>query len=211
MNTSKGMVRVWDPLVRIGHWTLVATFFIAYFTEDDFLTVHVWAGYVAGVVVCLRVLWGFVGSPHARFADFVRSPAVVWGYLRDIFGGHARRYLGHNPAGGAMILALLIGVAGTVGSGLVLYAVEDNAGPLAGLVSQSPQAVPAARKGESVELREYEESGDEEEFWEEVHEIFTNLTLLLVALHVAGVLLASYSHRENLVKAMLTGEKHSES
>jgi cytochrome b len=71
--------------------------------------------------------------------------------------------------------------------------------------------VSTERAVESVELKEHEESGDEEEFWEEVHEIFTNLTLLLVALHVAGVLLASYSHRENLVKAMLTGEKHSES
>jgi cytochrome b len=180
------VVPVWDRLVRVGHWTIVAGFFVAYFTEDDLLTLHVWAGYVVGVVVVLRVAWGLVGPKHARFVDFLYRPAEVFTYLCDLVTRRGKRYLGHNPAGGAMVVVLLIGLLATVGSGLVLYALEDNAGPLAGLVG------PAAG-GEGI--------------WEEAHEILANLVLVLVGVHVAGVLLASYVHRENLVKAMITGRK----
>lgn len=183
-DTTADWVRVWDPLVRIGHWTLVATFFTAYFTEDDFMTAHVWAGYVLGGVVSLRLLWGLIGTRHARFSDFVRSPAVTLAYLRDLVGHRARRYLGHNPAGAAMIVALLVCLIITTVSGLGLYAVEEGAGPLAGWLPR----------------------GDDD-VWEEVHEIFANLTLGLVGLHVAGVVLSSLAHRENLVRAMITGRK----
>jgi len=189
-------IRVWDPLVRIGHWLLVIGFFTAYFTEDDFLSVHVWAGYVVGAVVVFRVLWGFIGSHNARFASFVRSPGAAVAYLRDLFAHRARRYLGHNPAGAVMIVALLLSISVTVHSGLMLYAVEEQAGPLAGWVAQN--SVP--------------DVGDDarEEYWEELHEVFANLTLLLVVLHVAGVLLSSYLERENLVGAMVTGLKRAD-
>lgn len=186
--TSATWVSVWDPLVRVGHWLLVAGFFAAYFTEDDFLTVHVWAGYLVGAVVMIRAAWGLVGPRHARFADFVYSPCEVSRYLRDLVtlkGG--KRFLGHSPAGGAMVIALLLAVAATVATGLALYAVEENAGALAGWMSA--------------------QEGNREEFWEELHEFFANFTLALVVLHVAGVLLSSYVHRENLVRAMFTGRK----
>lgn len=188
MNISDSTIKVWDPVVRIGHWTVVIAFFTAYFTEDDFLTLHVWAGYVIGAVVCFRLIWGFIGSRHARFADFVRSPSTTFRYLADLSRNRARRYLGHNPAGGAMILALLIFLAGTVFSGVMLYGLEEGAGPLAAWVS---------------------ENAEREELWEEIHEVFANLTLLLVAIHIAGVLFATWIHRENLVKAMITGRKRS--
>lgn len=186
MKNPAKTILVWDPLVRIGHWTLVIAFFTAYFTEDDFLLPHVWAGYVVGFVVCFRLLWGFVGTPYARFADFVRSPSEVIRYLAGLINRRARRYIGHNPAGGAMILVLLLCLAGTVVSGTVLYGYEENAGPLASFLV---------------------ENAEREHFWEEVHEVFANLTLLMVGLHVAGVLLSAYVHRENLVKSMFTGRK----
>lgn len=189
MSITENSIRVWDPVVRIGHWTLVISFFTAYFTEDDFLTPHVWAGYLIGVVVSFRLIWGFIGSRHARFDDFVRSPAAAFGYLADLVRRRGKRYIGHNPAGGMMTLVLLASLAGTVVSGIVLYGMEESAGPLAAWVG------------------EYSES---EHLWEEIHEVFSNLTLLLVGVHIAGVLLSSCVHRENLVVAMLTGRKKNE-
>ena len=193
MNVSNEMVRVWDPVVRIGHWTLVAAFFTAYFTEDEFLEPHVWAGYVVGAVVLFRILWGFVGSEHARFRGFVYPPGVTLRYLGAIATNKAKRYIGHNPAGGAMIVALLLCLGVVTWSGLELYAIEEHAGPLAGLVGEfaDEEALEAA-----------------EDFWEELHEVAANVALFLVLLHIAGVIVASISHRENLVKAMFTGRKH---
>ena len=127
-------MKVWDPLVRIGHWLLVTAFFVAYFTEDELLTQHVWAGYAVAGVILFRVLWGFVGTKNARFTSFVRSPKVTARYLADIAKNRAQRHVGHNPAGGAMIVALLVFLAVTVFSGLEIYAIEENAGPLAGFV-----------------------------------------------------------------------------
>ncbi len=224
MNQEKTeLIRVWDPVVRIGHWTLVASFFIAYFTEDDLLTLHVWAGYVLGAVVLFRLLWGFVGSRHARFSDFLYSPAKVAAYLRSLRQGPVAHYLGHNPAGGVMIMLLLLFLSVTVYTGLELYAVEEHAGPLAVLDPASGiesgglfiSTAYADRdddeddEDEEEEERERRSGVDEEaeEFWEDLHELFANLTLMLVILHVSGAVVSSYLHRENLVKAMITGKK----
>ena len=192
---------VWDPIVRIGHWLLVLGFFTAYLTEDDLLTQHVWAGYV----VVIRVVWGLIGPRHARFRDFTYAPRVVGHYALALITGRAQRYVGHSPAGGAMVLALLLSLAVTVYSGLTLYAIEENAGPLAGLVSASEST--SFMLVQSARADADDRYGDREDFWEELHEFFANFTLLLVALHVAGVLLASYVHKENLAKAMITGRK----
>ncbi len=99
-------VKVWDPLVRLIHWGLAATVIFA-LMSDESRSLHKLAGYIAAGLVGLRILWGFVGSPHARFGDFVHSPATVLAYLKDVALRRPRRYLGHNPAGGVMILALL--------------------------------------------------------------------------------------------------------
>lgn len=179
-------VRVWDPLVRIFHWTLVLAFFIAYFTEDDLLTVHVYAGYTVAGLVAFRLVWGLIGTPHARFRDFVYPPSTIRQFLRDTLYGRAKRYLGHNPAGGAMILLMLFTLILLSFSGIALYGVEEGAGPLA-----SWQGM-----GESVE-----------ELLEEVHEFLANFMLLLVFVHVAGILLESWLHHENLVRSMITGRK----
>ena len=142
------MIRVWDVFVRLFHWSVAVGFFVAYFSEDA-LTLHVWAGYVVGALVVLRIVWGFIGPEHARFSSFIYPPGTVLRYLWDLLLGRGKRYLGHSPGGGAMVLVLLIGLLGTVGTGLVLYAIEENAGPLAAFVSSaSPpgQAEPAMER-----------------------------------------------------------------
>ena len=106
------MVKVWDPLVRVFHWSLVASFATAWLTAEDWKSLHHFAGYAAGSLIAFRLIWGLVGTRYARFRQFVRSPATVIRYLRDIATGNEARYLGHNPAGGFMILALLCCMSG---------------------------------------------------------------------------------------------------
>ncbi len=220
------MTKVWDPLVRVGHWILVTGFFLAYFTEaeDETLSVHVWAGYVVAAGVLIRIAWGFIGSRHARFADFIFSPRTIIVYLRNLTLGSARRYLGHSPAGAAMIFLLFISLTAITWSGLMVYAYEEQAGPLAGFVAESKAVSPtwtliSTTRADNDEYEEEEHKSKEdsnsnfearEEYWEELHEFFANFTLFLVILHVGGVLLASFVHRENLVASMLTGRKRVE-
>ena len=93
-------VRVWDPLVRIFHWSLATFFAVAFVTEDDLLALHVWAGYAVFGLIALRLVWGFIGPRHARWADFVKEPREILAYLKDALRFRAARPLGHNPAGG---------------------------------------------------------------------------------------------------------------
>lgn len=111
-------IKVWDPLVRVFHWSLAISVGVAWVTGDGGpkLVQH-WAGYVAGALIIIRLVWGLVGTRYARFAAFVRHPGTVLAYLRDIARGVERRYIGHNPAGGAMIVALLLAIATQVTTG----------------------------------------------------------------------------------------------
>lgn len=169
----RGMsTKVWDPAVRVFHWSLVIAFAVAWLAEEG-ESLHEITGYVVLGLVGFRLLWGFVGTVHARFADFVPSPGLLIGYLRAMLAGRAKRYIGHNPAGGAMILALLVMLALASGSGWLMTT---------------------------------------DWFWgenwiEDTHEILSELTLVLIGLHVVGVLISSLAHRENLVAAMITGKK----
>ena len=178
-------VYVWDPFVRLFHWTLVVAFTVAYLTEEDLLTVHVWAGYVVGALIVARIIWGFIGSPHARFSNFLYAPAITLRYVRDLvlFRG-GERHFGHSPGGGYMVILLFVFLVGTVITGLIVYGGEQQAGPLAGMFTE--------QTGEAVE---------------EWHEAFANITLALIFVHIAAVILASFVYRENLVRAMMTGYK----
>jgi len=118
----------------------------------------------------------------------VRAPSAVLTYLRQAVRLSAPRHLGHNPAGGAMILALLVSLTLAVVSGVLLYGTTDFAGPLAGLF-----------RGEVAA-----------DVLEDIHEVAANLTVVLVVLHLAGVLFASFEHRENLAITMVTGRKREE-
>lgn len=221
-------IQVWDAFVRVFHWTLAVGFFVAYFSEDV-LWLHVWTGYLIGVLILMRIVWGFIGPQHARFSDFAFSPKSVLAYLADLVRFKAIRHLGHSPAGAVMVWALLAGVLAIVGSGLVLHALEDDAGPLAGFVSILPTGEPVGHnappfalisavqadddeyeseyRGERHGEREVDEHEGGEEFWEELHEVLANLVLVLVLLHIGGVVLASFVTRENLPRSMVTGRK----
>jgi cytochrome b len=166
-------VRVWDPAVRIFHWSLAASILAAWLTADEWKTVHIWAGYAAAALIAFRLFWGFIGSRHARFSDFVRSPVAVLRYLKNVAMRRDARYVGHNPAGGIMILALMLTVAGIATTGWM----------------QTLDAFWGA------------------EWLEELHETLANGLLVLIFLHVAGVILSSLHHSENLVLAMITGRK----
>ncbi len=172
MVAGEASVRVWDPLVRLFHWSLVAAFATAFLSEEG-ERLHEVAGYVVLGLIAFRLVWGLIGSDHARFKDFVPSPARLWAYLRSLVRGRPDRYLGHNPAGAVMILCLLGTVFIAAGSGWLMTT---------------------------------------DRFWgtkwvEELHEASAWLALALVGVHVAGVLVSSLLHRENLVRAMITGRK----
>jgi cytochrome b len=177
-------VRVWDPLVRIFHWSLVAFFTIAYASAEEIQFLHEWSGYAIAALVGFRVIWGVIGTRHARFIDFIYRPSTVIEYLKSLFSGRAKYYRGHNPAGGAMVIALLSVLALLTLSGMSLAAGEGS-GPLVGTWFAS---LP-------------------EGFIEELHEVLANLMIFLIVGHVAGVLVSSLLHRENLVRAMITGRK----
>jgi len=184
-------VRVWDPFVRIVHWALAATVLTAWMFDEP-LWMHTWLGYAAAMLVVVRILWGFVGPEHARFVNFVRGPRMVIGYLAGLIRFSSPRYLGHSPAGGAMIVALLVMIVVTTGTGMANLAADQGEGPLASVIAKvEPQP---GRRHPKLFIRE-------------VHETAANITLALVVLHVCGVLLASFAHRENLVLAMITGRK----
>jgi cytochrome b len=187
-------VRVWDPFIRAFHWLLAAAVITDWITDEP-RWMHVWLGYLAATLIVLRIAWGFAGPENARFASFVRGPVEVFGYLGALVRFSSKRYLGHTPAGGAMIVALLFMVAVTAMTGFVNLAQDEGAGPLSAVVAkvERPPRVPGVRRPPLLS--------------KQVHETTANLTLLLVVLHVGGVALASLAHTENLVASMFTGRK----
>jgi cytochrome b len=104
---TRPMAPVWDAAVRILHWTLVLSVATAWLTRHSPGRWHEWIGYAALAVVAARIAWGFIGSRHARFADFIRSAPATAAYTRDVLAARERRFVGHNPLGGWMVLALL--------------------------------------------------------------------------------------------------------
>lgn len=165
--------RVWDPLVRVIHWALVAGVAAAWITSEAGRPLHEPIGYVIAAAVALRLIWGLIGSRYARFTQFLRGPRTTLQYGTQVLQGRARRYVGHNPLGAWMIMTLLLALAVTAGTGW-LMTLDRFFG---------------------------------EEWLEEVHEAAASGLLILAGLHVAGVILSSWQHGENLVRAMIDGRK----
>ncbi len=164
---------VWDIPTRLFHWSLAASFAGAFLTSESerLRDLHVACGYTVVGLIMFRLLWGLVGSRHARFRDFVRGPATIAAYTRDLLRGRPPHHLGHNPLGGLAILAMLALGLLTGASGWLTY----------------------------------NEVGGE--WLEEAHEVLAGTMLGVVVVHVIGVLVSSLLHRENLVRAMITGRK----
>ncbi|MDD5364359.1 MAG: cytochrome b/b6 domain-containing protein [Gallionellaceae bacterium] len=166
-------ILVWDWPTRIGHWVMAIAFLIAYVTgeSEEWRLVHVWAGGTLAGVVVFRLIWGLIGSRHARFFSFIRSPRAARDYLLGLLHGNTEHHTGHNPAGGYAILALLVLGLATAATGWPVY--QDIGGEWLG----------------------------------ELHEGVVNAMLAVVLIHLAGVLVGSLAHRENLPRAMVTGYK----
>lgn len=219
---NKETVQVWDILIRVFHWSLVTSFAVAYYTSEEENPWHIYSGYVVLGLIVFRLVWGFVGSRHARFSDFIYSPVNVVQYIKSVRAGNPQHYLGHNPAGGWMVIILLATLLVVTISGLKVYAMEEGKGPLAANSSvltvintahaedddrNEKAEAEAEAETETGNSNEKEGEDEGEDFWEEIHEVSSNFMLFLIALHVAGVVLSSRLHKESLVIAMITGKK----
>jgi cytochrome b len=132
MKTDTKPVRVWDLPTRLFHWSLVASFATAFLTSESekLRDIHVLAGYSLAGLIVFRLLWGFIGGAHSRFADFLPTPRKVIDYVKSLVDGEPQHYVGHNPAGAVAIFALLgLGFAAAA-SGWAVY--EDMGGTLHG-------------------------------------------------------------------------------
>ena len=181
-------IRVWDLPTRIFHWLLVAAFVVQWITQDDarLLDYHVFAGYAIGVLLVFRVLWGFLGTRYARFDSFAFNPRQALQHLRAMLAGRHERHLGHNPAGTWSIFGLLALGLATVVTGIATLGGAKQLGPLRGLIGYA--------RGDTLAL---------------VHKYLAWSMLVLVALHLLGVLLASRAEHENLAVSMVVGTKSS--
>jgi len=205
-------IKVWDPLVRIFHWSLLLFFTLAYFTGEEESSIHIYSGYIVLGLIIFRLIWGLIGSKYARFTQFVCAPKEIISYTKAFLSLSPKHYLGHNPLGGVMVLMLLASLFVVTLSGLKLYAVEEGEGPFAAIDNISLVSNAYADKLYADEDQEDENEGDGNEegeyFWEDIHEASADFMVFLIFLHIAGVLVSGRIHNENLIKAMITGKKN---
>jgi len=176
-------VKIWDILVRLFHWSFALAITFAWLSHEwrgPGREWHEWLGYAALTLAGLRIVWGFVGTRYARFGDFLHFPMHYFRYLGQILTGHEKRYLGHNPLGGLMVVALLLLA---VAAGVTGYVLSHRGMTLFGLGHRDL------------------------EHW---HGLIGDAFVVLVPLHILGVVWESVRHRENLVGAMISGWKRAE-
>lgn len=177
-------MRVWDGPTRIVHWALVAGVAFSWWSaEAHRLDWHRASGLFVLMLLLFRLVWGFVGSDTARFARFMRGPAVTWRYARTLPDRAAEAAVGHNPLGGWSIVAMLLALIAQVGLGL--FAIDEDgleSGPLSDLVSYE-----AGRQAAGL------------------HEASFNILLALIVLHVAAILFYALYKRRDLIGPMITG------
>jgi cytochrome b len=180
-------VRVWDVPVRVFHWVLAALILTSWVTSEiggNAMTYHMWSGYAILTLVAFRIIWGFIGSEHARFGAILHGPRAMIGYASGLFGSSSRYYLGHNPLGGVSVILMLASVLLQASTGL--FATDDIAteGPLTHLVSSATSSL-------ATTIHRWN-------FW---------ILTALIAIHVAAALFYLIVKRENLIGSMFTGRK----
>ncbi len=188
MQWKRKEIQVWDPLIRIFHWMLVACFMVAYILEDEFINLHLLAGSIVLGLVAFRLIWGIIGTKHARFADFSPSLSSVKEHLHALIRLIPSHHTGHTPAGSIMIYILLTGLLLLTASGVALYGLEEGGGPLASVMNGAPYKAGILIK--------------------DAHAFIADLLTFLILFHIAGVLIESMLQRQNLVMAMITGRKY---
>ncbi len=180
-------VKIWDVPTRLFHWILVILLAVSWLSgEQERFDIHFWSGYAILALILFRILWGIVGSDTARFTRFLRSPLAGLRHLGGFFHPAGRQHddVGHNPAGGWMVVILLAAV--TVQAGTGLFTTDDLFvdGPLANLVSSGLRADLSSLHRQSVDI-----------------------LLILAGVHVVTVLLYLVVRRQNLIGPMITGRK----
>lgn len=165
---------VWDVITRIFHWSLVVAYCASQLTAEEWDIAHEYVGYIILGLIAFRIIWGFVGPRNVRFSKLVNSPSTIMTHLKNIQTGRHTAEAGHNPAGGIMVVALLLWLALTGLSGWLGSILSGNIAVLL----------------------------------EEIHEFLGEFSLLLIAVHVAGVIVMSLLERQDLAKSMIDGKKH---
>ncbi|MGE0151796.1 MAG: cytochrome b/b6 domain-containing protein [Reyranellaceae bacterium] len=182
---SRRLVRVWDLPTRLFHWALVVLVAFSWWSgENERFEWHFWSGYAILTLLIFRIVWGFVGSSTARFADFVRGPLAGLAHLRELLGRHEMRDVGHNAIGGWMVVALILALLVQAVTGLFADDAILTVGPLGELVSSGTR-----------------------EWLTDIHELLIKIILVMIGLHVLAVLSYLVLRRINLIGPMFTGRK----
>jgi len=176
---------VWDLPLRLFHWLFASSILASWYTaEFDYMEVHFWLGYFTIGLILFRLIWGFIGPRHARFASFLARPPAVWLYLKGVTNRSSPQTVGHNPLGGLMVIAMLVLTGLQAATGLV--ATDDIiwAGPYNPAVS-----------------------GDTAEAMTSIHHLNFNVILGAIVLHLAAIAFYAFGKRQHLVPPMLHGKK----
>lgn len=198
-------MRRWDPLVRITHWGIVVAIIVNALVVEEGSGIHIWVGYGLAALLALRLLWGLIGPPEARFSAFPPSPLRAFAHVREIASGTRTTHASHNPLGALMVYAIWSCLAVIIATGITMA--PPSAAPwtnlegkeqVAGVQASTPLAAEREEGGETEEAGEREEGP-----LTEIHEIAVNLLYLLIALHLAGVIFETRRSGRQIVTAML--------
>ena len=204
--SQKEYIKVWDLIVRISHWSLVVFVLVAFLSGDEKSAIHIYSGYTVLGIITLRFVWGVIGGKYARFTNFIYPPTQVIQYMKELMQGSPKYYIGHNPAAGWMVIFLLIMLAFVCATGHMAYKIKGQ-----GLSAQKFNIIKYAHADSDDDEEENNEhfgnKSKENEFWEEIHEGTSFTLIILILLHISGALVSSKLHNENLVMAMITGNK----
>jgi cytochrome b len=187
MSEERIDVKVWDLPVRVVHWALVGLILFSWWSGKEggmTMTYHMWSGYAILTLLVFRIAWGFLGSTHARFRDFLYAPKALVSYAKTLTGRRAALYAGHNPVGGLSALLMLLSMLVQAGTGL--FSNDDilTEGPLYGYVTKATS-----------------------DWLTTIHNYNFYVLLTLAGIHIAAILYYLAYKRENLVAAMFTGRK----